>query len=254
MPISVRVCQPNEIASLREAYREEMHCQIIHDSLHARLGWSTEYLLEIDGTVAGYGSVAIGGPWANAHTLYEFYVKEDCRRNVFDLFAALLAKCSTSTIETQTNDPILATMLHTFAKNVRAGAILFEDRFETDLAPESAGFRPSGSGDVEALKTLDLDDSARWVVIFDGEIAGAGGVLYHYNRPYGDVYMKIAEPFREKGLGSYLVQELKKACRAGGSVPAARCNVANLASRRTLQKAGFVPCGNLITGDVAGNA
>jgi RimJ/RimL family protein N-acetyltransferase len=33
-------------------------------------------------------------------------------------------------------------------------------------------------------------------------------------------------------------------------VPAARCNVANLASRRTLQRAGFVPCGALIVGDL----
>jgi hypothetical protein len=86
----------------------------------------------------------------------------------------------------------------------------------------------------------------------NGEVAGAGGVLYHYNRPYGDIYMKIGEAFRRKGLGAYLVQELKAACRAGGSVPAARCNVENLASRRTLQKSGLVPCGNIIVGDLAG--
>jgi GNAT superfamily N-acetyltransferase len=97
---------------------------------------------------------------------------------------------------------------------------------------------------------LELDDGAGWVVTLNGAIAGAGGVLYHYNRPYGDIYMKIAEPFRRRGLGAYLVQELKAACRAGGSVPAARCNIANRASRRTLQKAGFVPCGNLIAGDL----
>jgi RimJ/RimL family protein N-acetyltransferase len=101
---------------------------------------------------------------------------------------------------------------------------------------------------------LDLDDAAGWVVTLNGEIAGAGGVLYHYNRPYGDIYMKIAEPFRGRGLGAYLVQELKTACRAGGSVPAARCNIGNLASRRTLQKAGFVPCGNLVTGDLVKDA
>jgi len=89
-----------------------------------------------------------------------------------------------------------------------------------------------------------------WVVTWNGEIAGAGGALYHYNRPYGDIYMKIAEPFRGRGLGVYLVQALKAACRSRGSVPAARCNVTNLASRRTLQKAGFVPCGNLVTGDL----
>jgi hypothetical protein len=28
------------------------------------------------------------------------------------------------------------------------------------------------------------------------------------------------------------------------------CNIGNVASRRTLQKAGFVPCGNLLAGDL----
>jgi len=69
-----------------------------------------------------------------------------------------------------------------------------------------------------------------------------------------NIYLKIVDPFRGKGFGAYLVQELKRACRAGGSVPAARCNIGNLASRRTLQKAGFVPCGNLVAGDLVKNA
>ncbi len=227
-----------------------MQCQIIHDSIHARSGWTVEYILETNGTAAGYGSVAIGGPWTSSHALYEFYVKESCRQRIFDLFTAFLTTNSADMIETQTNDPILPTLLHTFGQNVRAEAILFEDQFESRLTPEGSGFREAGASDAELLKELELDDTAGWVVTLNGQIAGAGGVLYHYNRPYGDVYMKIAEPFRRQGLGAYLVQELKAACRAEGSVPAARCNVGNLASRRTLQKAGFVPCGNLIAGDL----
>jgi GNAT superfamily N-acetyltransferase len=227
-----------------------MDCQIIHDSIHARPGWTVEYALDLNGAAVGYGSEAVGGPWTTSHALYEFYVKADCRRRIFDLFAALLATSNATRIETQTNAPILPVMLHTFGQNVRAEAILFEDRFETRLVPEGAGFRSIGAGDAELLRMLDLDETAGWVATVHGGIAGAGGVLYHYNRPYGDIYMKIAEPFRGRGLGAYLVQELKTVCRAGGSVPAARCNIRNLASRRTLQKAGFVPCGNLVTGDV----
>ncbi len=141
-------------------------------------------------------------------------------------------------------------MLHTFAENVHAESILFEDQLETLLQPRGAGFRSREDGDVDLLKALELDDAARWVVTLNGQIAGAGGILYHYNRPYGDIYMKIAESFQRKGLGAYLVQELKRACRAGGSVPAARCNIGNLASRRTLQRAGFIPCGNIVLGEI----
>lgn len=126
MVISVRACELREIAPLREEYRKEMNCQIIHDSIHERRGWTVEYILEAGGAAVGYGSVAIAGPWSTSHTLYEFYVRQDRRLHIFDLFAALLAKCNASKIETQTNDLILTVMLHTFARNIRAEAILLK--------------------------------------------------------------------------------------------------------------------------------
>ena len=58
----------------------------------------------------------------------------------------------------------------------------------------------------------------------------------------------FAEPFRRRGLGAYLVQELKRVAYELGSVPAARCSPKNVASRRTLQKAGFVPYAHILNG------
>ncbi len=194
--------------------------------------------------------MAIGGPWKEEHTLYEFYVNEESRQSLFDLFAALLPACDARKIESQTNDPFLSVMTHAFGQNIHADAILFEDQFETHYAPEKAIFRPREDADVDELIKLELDDTAGWVITQDGAIAGAGGVLYHYNPPYGDIYMKVAAAFQGKGLGTFLVQELKRACRAEGNTPAARCNVKNKASRKTLQKAGFVPCGNMILADL----
>lgn len=239
---------------MRDQYRREMNCQVIHDSIHGRPGWTREYVLESDGEAAGYGSVAVDGPWRETPALYELYVKREYRMRTFDLFASLLAVCGATTIETQSNAPMLTVMLHTFARNVRAESILFENGFQTSLCPAGASFRAATGEDAGALRRQDLDEEARWVVAADGEIAGAGGVLYHYNPPYGDIYMKIAARFRRRGLGAYLVQELKSICRAAGKTPAARCNVANLASRRTLQRAGFVPCANIIAGDLPGSA
>jgi GNAT superfamily N-acetyltransferase len=84
-----------------------------------------------------------------------------------------------------------------------------------------------------------------------GDIAATGGILFHYNVPYGDIFMAVAEPFRRRGYGSYLVQELKRTCYEMGRIPAARCNAANTASRETLQKAGLLPCARLLTGVIA---
>jgi GNAT superfamily N-acetyltransferase len=251
MAIFVRASELSEIAPMREKYRREMNCQIIHDSIHARAGWTREIALELENeTVIGYGSVAVAGPWRDTPALYELFIEQEHRMRTFEAFTALLECCGASIIETQSNGDLLAVMLHAFGRNVRTESILFEDGFETSLWPPGAGFRAAAADDAALLRELKLDEGAGWVVTLNGEIAGAGGVLYHYNRPYGDVYMAIAEPFRRRGLGAYLVQQLKAACRAGRSVPAARCNVDNLASRRTLQKAGFVPCGALVVGDI----
>jgi GNAT superfamily N-acetyltransferase len=89
-----------------------------------------------------------------------------------------------------------------------------------------------------------------WRLQVDGETVGNGGILFHYNEPYGDVYMEIKEPYRRRGFGAYLVQELKRAAYELGSIPAARCGRDNVPSRRTLQKAGFVPYAHMLTGSI----
>lgn len=249
--ITARITELTEIAPLRELYRAEMNCQIVHDNIHVRPGWTIEHALEIDGALAGYGSVAIAGPWKKRHCLYEFFVLEQHRNRAFDIFTTLRASCTAKTIETQSNAILLPVMLHAFVPKPRASAIVFKDAgFDTRLAPAGAAFRATTDADTETLASLGLDDSAGWLVTLDGEIAGAGGVLYHYNRPYGDVYMAVAERARRRGIGAYLVQELMRVCREGGSVPAARCNIDNLASRKTLQKAGFVPCAVRLEGNL----
>ena len=84
----------------------------------------------------------------------------------------------------------------------------------------------------------------------EGVAVATGGALFHYNPPYGDIYMEVDEAHRHRGFGSYLVQELKRVCYEMGKIPAARCGVDNVASQRTLQKAGLLPCGRMLLGDV----
>ena len=44
------------------------------------------------------------------------------------------------------------------------------------------------------------------------------------------------------------MQELKRVAYELGAIPAARCSPDNVASRRTLQKAGFVPFAHMLVG------
>jgi GNAT superfamily N-acetyltransferase len=250
MELSATPVAVAEIACWRDVYRHEMNCQIVHDSLHSRNGWTQPYLLSAGGTPVGYGSIVTGGPWSGKPTVFEFYVLPQFRSRLYDLFEVLLAASGPVSIETQSNDPLLTVMLHTFTRDVASESILYHDRITTAHAADAAVFRRSAPDDAARIAASGLDADAKWLLEVDGRVAATGGILFHYNRPYGDIYMAVAEALRRRGLGRYLVQELKRVCYEGGSVPAARCNVGNVASRKTLQKAGFVPCGHILTGSV----
>jgi GNAT superfamily N-acetyltransferase len=250
MHFETRQVALTDIAAMRDIYRQEMNCQIIHDSIHDRRGWSREYAFIAGGAMIGYGSLAIAGPWKDKPTIYEYFVLPQFRAHVFDLFTALLAASGAVMIETQSNDGLLAVMIHVFANDVETESILFHDTITTHLpAPQNAVFRKATRDDRAKMAAAGVDD-AGWLVSVGDEIAASGDILYHYNRPYGDIYMSVAERFRRCGLGAYIVQELKRVCYEGGSVPAARCNPNNIPSRKTLAKAGFVPCGHILHGTV----
>jgi GNAT superfamily N-acetyltransferase len=248
MEFSAKATKLTNIVLWRDMYRLEMGCQIIHDSIHERPGWTDEYMLFAAGTAVGYGSVAVGGPWKEMPTAYEFYVVPHQRLHLFELFYALLEISGALSIEVQSNDVLATTMLHTFAGPASSESVLFHDKVSTSHQPLGAMFREPTAKEAQDVPR----DQLRWhgVVEVEGKLAASGGILFHYNRPYGDIYMQTTELFRRRGLGSFLVQELKRVCYEGGHVPAARCNPDNLASRRTLQSAGFVPCGHILKGVV----
>ena len=248
MELSANLIALEAIMTWRRFYREEMNCQIIHDSIHSRAGWSLEYCLNDGNSKLGYGSVAVGGPWKTKPTVYEFYVDPAYRTRVFDIFLALLQTSGAVAIETQSNDPLLTIMLHTFGRGILCESILFEDMCRTTYAPADAVFRLATAADGLDIRPEQL--ASHGVIEVKEKVVATGGILFHYNRPYGDIYMEVKEPFRRHGLGTYLVLELKRVCYEGGSVPSARCNPTNVASRKTLQKAGFVPCGNILSGSV----
>ena len=246
MPVSI-----SELAPWRELFRQEMAAQVVHDSLHGRAGWTQSYLLAINGVAVGYGSVAVAGPWKGTRTVFEFYLSPDCRHRAFDLFEVFLHAGAATHFEIQTNDRLLTVLSQHWAESLASEKIVFADGLTTALAaPGKVVFRRATPGDAVRKFAHQVEPEGDWLLEVDGVIAATGGALFHYNPPYGDLYYEVAEPFRRRGLGTYLAQELKRVCRADGGVPCARCNTSNTASRRTLARAGFEPVAHILVGTV----
>src|SRR5262245_53597092 len=250
MTIDVALVPPAEVLALRDLYRKEMNCQIVLDSWHARC-WVDSYLFRLAGRGVGYGLV--GGVRGDPKDVVtEFYVLPVHRGAALPLFRRFAAVSRAKSIEVQTNDILLTLMLFDCATGIESNTVLFHDALTTSLAIPGVTFRKVTEADHEHIICQKLDTDAEWMLEDNGSVAATGGILFHYNVPYGDIFMGVAEPVRRRGYGSYLVQELKRTCYEMGRVPAARCNAANAASRATLQKAGLLPCARVLTGVIAG--
>ncbi len=238
--IETRRAEYQDVEPMRGLYRQEFDCQIIHDSILAR-GMADPYLILAGGRVAGYGGV-----WNrfDVGRVMEFYTLPHLRAIAPAMFREFVAVSQATSIEAQTNMPLMLLILLDFATAVRSENVLFEDAFVTNLPCPSGVFRASVPED------QGKGPEGEWVVECDAAVVAAGGFLCHYNPPYGDVYMAVTEAERRKGFGSYIVQEIKRVCYEAGRRPAARCNATNAVSRRTLEKAGFLPCGRLLAGDL----
>jgi GNAT superfamily N-acetyltransferase len=234
---------------MREEYRREMACQIVHDSWHER-GFTRSFLLKFGDDVVGYGSVG-GGPRDPKHTVMEFFLRQEFRGYADSFFEKLIRISGAREVEVQTNDTLLFLMLMDRARDVVAPRILFSDGLTTTLGPVKARFRPISAAERDAVFVHRSEPVGDYAVEFAGHIVATGGFMLHYNPPYADIYMEVAEPFRRRGLGSFLVQELKRVCYESGRIPAARCASDNQASRRTLQRAGMFPCARILVGNLA---
>lgn len=245
MKIDVQRVEFATIAPLRELFRHEARCQIVKDSILGR-GLADPYEIRVDGRVAGYGGV-----WNryDPGRVMEFYTLPEVRRHALPLFRAFVEKSEATQIGAQTNIPSMLTLLYDCATNIVEEAILFEDAATTRLpCPDGAVFRRAAPND--AIFEHHDEPVGEWVIEVGGEIVATGGFLCHYNPPYGDIFMEVEASHRRRGYGSFLIQELKRVCHEAGKKPAARTSPTNIASRRSLEKAGLLPCARLLAGDL----
>ena len=235
-----------KILPLRNLFLQEANFQIRYDACHER-GWTDSYLLTCDGAEAGYGAIK-GQEIAGRDTVFEFYLIPAFRKFSSFIFPELLAASGASLIECQSNDLLLSAMLYEFSQNINADTVLFADHAVTQHRIPDAVFRRRREG--EAVFAHNVEPVGEYILEQAGEVVATGGFMLHYNMPFADLYMEVKASHWKKGLGSFLVQELKKECYLAGRVPAVRCSIQNMASRATLRKAGLQVAGFMLKGEV----
>jgi GNAT superfamily N-acetyltransferase len=252
--IEVLPADREAVLPLREIYRQELNCQIVHDCAHDRGNCVEWHQMRLNGEIAGYGSIWVGAYWMSKGSLFEFFVLAAHRTALYPLFEQLLVATKPPRIYAQTNDPFLGVLIYDFVGKIEVGHILFEDYQRTNHSVDGVTFRRTLPEDKNRIFEHKVEPVGDWLLEFSGQIVATGGIGYHYNPPYGDIFMEVHPDFRRRGFGSFLVQELKAVCRREDKVPVARTVPRNVASRRTLERAGFAPRARLLWGNLAPNS
>ena len=240
-----------EVLASRERYRRAIDDQIVHDAW-LRRGFARPFVLLRDGAPAGHALVTVDGVH-EAGTIAEFWLEPAARAEAAGLFRALIEIAGAKAVRAQTNDPLLLTMLFDFCGELRTDYILFRDLVTTRHVSPGAVFRRASPLDAARMFPHAIVPVGEWLVEIEGAIAATAGFYTHYNPPYADIAMEVAPAFRGRGLGTFIVQEAKRVCRERGLVPSARCPPANSASRRTLERAGLLPNGRILSGALIGH-
>lgn len=249
MNLQAQLTLLENILPFRQLFLQETNFQIRYNAVHER-SWADSYLLTAGGTPIGYGAIKGKKDLMHRDAVFEFYLLPTHKKMASTIFPILLNASRAIYIECQSNDIQLLSMLYEYAKNINADVILFADDYITNYERPDLIFRARKEKDV--MSGVKPENMGAYVLEKEGIIVATAGFLLHYNKPFADLYMEVHPDYRRQGLGSYILQEIKKECYRHGRVPAARCNITNLASKATLLKAGLKVAGYMLTGKVKG--
>jgi RimJ/RimL family protein N-acetyltransferase len=237
------------IRSLREQYLDDLpYNQEYYLELPILKG--NPYLIQNDDQPAGYFILS------NKGTLLEYFLLPQWFDLIDSLFGRIIREHSIKKALCKSFDAPLLACCFEYQKESRLIGVLFRDYSE----------KPSMISDGEiAIRLANPADEARIISVneevFDypeevmqyiraqqiflyekgGDLVGFG-IFSQVNagRPYRDIGMLVVPAYRHSGYGVYILHHLIHFCQQNNWQVSAGCAIENIASRRCLEKAGFI--------------
>jgi RimJ/RimL family protein N-acetyltransferase len=264
--VAVLPAEREEVVLLRQVRTREINDIVLTERGFAHRGWYDPYLIRDNERPIGYGLLNI---YDDVRMLVEFSLLPFYRAEALPIEELFLRQLAITHISADTRDLFLTLMLYDFCEQITSEDISFRDQFRTQYQVPGVTLRPATEADVPALYPIlrgpeghpfEMESEAdvmEWIqrdvgwLLMEGQtIVGVGAIFKDFNPPFAELGMLVPGYVRGRGYGTYILQELKTVCYQRGLVPTSRCDVRNLASRRTHLKAGFLPSGRLLDGVV----
>ena len=97
-------------------------------------------------------------------------------------------------------------------------------------------------GIFDELEELEMVITNNNLIIFEQKNTIIGFGIFQKTVPdfeWFDIGMAVHPDYRNKGIGSYIISYMRNYCEERGWRPSCGCNIKNIASKKTLEKAGI---------------
>lgn len=194
--------------------------------------------------------------------LLRFHVWENYLHRAREIFHWLLSTHHIQHALASTIEPLYFSLCLDVQKQMTPHTYLFQDTTATVSTPElnsSRTFRKAAQSDLDEIVRFyqaNTEGPGDWIqgflserlnrdelfVLYDQHTLVATGecIPSQKQTPYADLGMVVAQAYRSKGLGSFMLTQLKQYCYQTGLKPICSCEVTNLASQKAIEKAGFI--------------
>ncbi|MBZ9622466.1 GNAT family N-acetyltransferase [Clostridium sp. FP2] len=213
------------------------------------IGRSECYEIIYDEKVAGHFFVN------SSKTLVQFHVLKGYYTCAAEIFEYVIKSDIVENAAVSTKEPEFLSLCLDYQKSVAADMYLFNDnkkiKYELD-GFRNLSFRLAKTVDIATIKNKcevafegyheDLIKNDQLFVLYEEDsLLGIGEFrISKSNGQFGDIGMIVAEEYRRKGVGTYIITKLKEHCYSKKLKPMAGCDITNTISKKTLEKSGFI--------------
>jgi predicted acetyltransferase len=253
----------SEISDWKQAYLRTLVGPMDGYWETAVIGLAPHYIMWKGGKRVGYFAVQKG-------RLLQFFVVDAALPEVPALFADVLTSANIHSAAVSTIEPAFLALCLDRQTAVSVNSYLFQDHHTvhpTLSAYPQAEFRPGTMADIdqlvqfyhendeyedtEAIETGAgghepytrslVENEQVFLLTNNDEILGIGECrISETQKPYADVGMIANNQYRRQGIGTFLLAQLKEYCYSLHVKPICSCTFDNMASRKTIEKAGFI--------------
>jgi GNAT superfamily N-acetyltransferase len=193
--------------------------------------------------------------------LLRFHLWENYLDHAQEIFHWIIATYSIQRAITSTIEPLYFSSCLDVQRNITLHSYLFRDNQRRDLSSGlgKSLFRKAEKrelDDIVCFYQANTEGPGEWIetflnvrlnreelfVLYDQQTLVAAGECIPSQKqpPYADLGMIVARSYRGRGVGSFLLAQLKSHCYKAGWKPICSCEVSNHASKKAIEKAGFI--------------